>query len=307
MKLLIGGDPEIFLKDTNTDKFVSATEFNIPGTKKAPHKVARGAVQIDGTALEINLDPAETPEEFSLNLKTVLGEAQGFLPKHVQMVFIPSINYDKKYYASLPNDCKELGCDPDYRGITGERNAPPAPLGTLRTASGHITLGWGGGFYPLDANHFYDCRMMSVRLDEYFQQFRHFWDLDEQRQYLYGAGAAFRPKPFGVEYRALSNAWVGRPELWHWIFRSTKWVFDHALSGKELKEYAPLVHKKGKPIGYDDQFRYVFEDPPPMPDRIKAVSTTIKVLFQDDSFPEFPSDFVPAVDDRKIEHPLRSW
>lgn len=296
MKLLVGGDPEIFLQDKNTGAFVSATEFNLPGTKRNPHKVKCGAIQVDGTALEINIDPAETKEQFSLHLKTVLNEADGFLPRHIQMSFTPAIRYEPKYYDSIPAAAKELGCDPDYKGTTGAVNEPPKPDGTLRTASGHITLGWTEDQQPLDPGHFYDCRHMSLRLDNYFSIFSSFWEIPNERKRLYGAGAAFRPKPFGVEYRAMSNAWVGRPELWNWVFDSTKWIFNHVLEGNR---YNPCpnynnAHNR-KILGLDKDNQYIYDDyKNPFQARIRMCEDIIYNNFYDRSFPKFPADFKPV-------------
>jgi hypothetical protein len=56
MEFKIGADPEFFLRDKATGKFVSAHGL-IPGTKRQPMKVDKGAVQVDGMALEFNIDP----------------------------------------------------------------------------------------------------------------------------------------------------------------------------------------------------------------------------------------------------------
>lgn len=298
MKLLVGGDPEIFLKDKDKDAYVSATEFNVPGTKAAPHKVKKGAVQIDGTALEINIDPASTAQEFSDNLSTVIQEARAFVPKNIEFVFSPVVDYEKSYFDKrIPEKAKELGCDPDYRADTGERNAMPRPVGTMRTGSGHIALGWGSGYDPLDAAHFWDCRQMSLRLRSYFTAFKPLWDLDTRRNMLYGAGAAFRPKTFGVEFRSLSNAWVGRPELYPWIFNSVKWVFDHAVAGKETNEAKKsiLFNVHYRPIiGWKDNKHYEYVYGPPNKNMLERINSHIEEVFGADDYPEFPKDFVPA-------------
>ncbi len=61
-----GCDPEVFLMVG--DKYVSAHGL-FPGTKAEPFKVEKGAVQVDGLALEFNIDPAKTPEEFAAREK----------------------------------------------------------------------------------------------------------------------------------------------------------------------------------------------------------------------------------------------
>ena len=42
-------------------------------------------------------------------------------------------------------------------------------------------------------------------------------DEGELRKQLYGKAGAFRPKPYGVEYRTLSNFWVFDPKLVGWV------------------------------------------------------------------------------------------
>lgn len=274
MKLLVGGDPEIFLRDKKTKQFVSVTDFDVPGTKAKPHPVKKGAIQKDGTALEINIDPADNAKDFKDNLATVIQEARSYVPENIEFVFTPVVDYAKDYYTRIPTLALELGCDPDYNGQTGERNNNPVPIGTMRTASGHITLGWGEGFDPMDATHFWDCRQMSTRLNTYFSQFKPLWDKDQRRHQVYGAGAAFRPKPFGVEFRSLSNAWVGKPVLHEWIFDSVKWVFNHALTGGKINNMA----------------YYSFN----APDQQEVKRQFVADYFQDASFPAFPKEAIEA-------------
>lgn len=305
VKLLVGGDPEIFLKDTKKGMHVSAHDL-VPGTKKDPHKVKKGAVQHDGLALEINIDPAETAAEFKENLSTVLEEARQILPSHIQMDFSPVVDFDCKYFNSLPSTVKELGCDPDFAGRTGARNRMPSRkrIGdTACTGAGHITLGWREGGSALDPDHFWDCQQMARRLDLYFQHYRMLWDIDDRRSQLYGAGAAFRPKPFGVEYRALSNAWLGKPEIWSWIFDSTKFVFEHAVQGKKvdftyLTRYAaprPFAYKR---IGFNSTGHYVRQFKIPADGRIVLLNPEVMTAFGVKEIPKIPDDFKP------VEYPI---
>lgn len=55
MSYLVGADPELFVSKAGV--ILSAFGL-VGGTKKVPQKVERGAVQVDGMALEFNIDPA---------------------------------------------------------------------------------------------------------------------------------------------------------------------------------------------------------------------------------------------------------
>ena len=70
MQILVGADPELFVKNPNSGEFISAHGM-VPGTKYDPYKVDKGAIQVDGMALEFNIDPARTVDEFVRNITEV--------------------------------------------------------------------------------------------------------------------------------------------------------------------------------------------------------------------------------------------
>ncbi|OYV41139.1 MAG: hypothetical protein B7Z80_02685 [Rhodospirillales bacterium 20-64-7] len=48
------------------------------------------------------------------------------------------------------------------------------------------------------------------------------WDKDGTRRKLYGKAGAFRPKPYGMEYRVLSNRWLDSPDLTRWVYNTVQ-------------------------------------------------------------------------------------
>jgi hypothetical protein len=236
MTLKVGCDPEFFLKRNGVN--VSAHGL-VPGTKAKPHKLKNGAIQLDGTAVEFNIDPASSAEEFAGNIESVLKQVREMIPKEYEFDFSPAVIYDPKYFdENIPYDCKELGCDPDFNAITGAPNPRPAPAGklrTLRTGSGHIHIGWNDKKMVEDVtskNHMWDCMQVVRLLDTYFSHVKTSWDKDTVRANLYGAHGAFRPKPYGVEYRVLSNAWLKHPNLWPWLFNSVSFLMEKMKEGE---------------------------------------------------------------------------
>ena len=46
-------------------------------------------------------------------------------------------------------------------------------------------------------------------------------DADTERRAMYGAAGAHRIKPYGVEYRSLSNFWLGSEQLQEWAYEQS--------------------------------------------------------------------------------------
>lgn len=235
VKVLIGADPEFFLIDKITKKNVSAHGL-VPGTKKKPHKLECGAVQLDGTAVEFNIDPAATAFEFEYNITHVVKQIRDMIPDTYDFSFTPSVVYDKGYFDTIPDVHKELGCDPDYDATRLDPtipNVPPDNKTTMRTGAGHIHVGFVDKKDPLDPVHFWDCAELARSLNKVLYPASKLWDGDTSRNKLYGKGAAFRPKPYGMEYRSPSNAWLNYPKLWSWLFETTKEILHRTIENDQ--------------------------------------------------------------------------
>ena len=63
-------------------------------------------------------------------------------------------------------------------------------------------------------------------------------DEDTQRRELYGQAGCFRPKPYGVEYRTLSNYWLKSRELMTKIYERSNIVMDKVAAGQEIGDRA---------------------------------------------------------------------
>lgn len=236
-KLLIGTDPEFFLRDSDGN-FVSAHD-KLPGTKDAPYKVKHGAVQVDGLACEFNIDPASSGEEFEHNTHAVLGQLRKMIPKKYGFNFNPTVDIPKKLFESLPDNCKELGCDPDLNIYLKGFNKIPKNV-PMRTGSGHIHFGWTNGEDVADESHRRDCEYLVQALDFTVERVRFAWDNDTKRQTMYGSRGSYRPKPYGCEYRVLSNAWLKYPNMWPWLFNFCQDVFNYVLEDRGHGGYPML-------------------------------------------------------------------
>src|SRR5689334_6747018 len=100
MTIRIGADPEFFVRQNN--QFISGHTFKC-GSKDFPMKTEHGYVQVDGLALEANVTPAETREQFIENVQGVISDLNDIVSKkRCVIVATPTAPFTKKYLAKLP-------------------------------------------------------------------------------------------------------------------------------------------------------------------------------------------------------------
>lgn len=234
MRVSIGADPEFFLFDIDLKAYVSAHDL-VPGDKQKPFPVKGGAVQVDGTAVEFNIEPANSSIEFENNVNTVLGVLRGMIPEKYEFRYVPSIQYREDIWNKIPPKQLELGCDPDFNAAIELNKPQPRPradnVNRYRMAGGHIHLGYGENIDINDQSSFWDCRQLTLAFHSIYKNMRSLWDTDQKRQRMYGANAAFRPKKYGVEFRSPSNAWLNYPRLYGWFFDVSKAIFRTMRNG----------------------------------------------------------------------------
>jgi hypothetical protein len=210
MEIKFGFDPEVFFRNPTTGQFVSVHNI-VPGTKAEPHKIDDDiSVQVDGLSCEFNTRPTtDKAEAVKLLMKGLnIIENTYCKPNGLEMVITPVADFSKEYLDSLPDSVKELGCEPDYNAWTGKVNPRPDGAVTFRTGSGHIHIGFTEGEDTSNQDFINECCVITKELDFVvgFQSLA--WDENFQRRDLYGKPGAFRPKPYGLEYRVLSNAFL---------------------------------------------------------------------------------------------------
>ena len=241
MVFTIGCDPEVFVRENG--KPISAHGL-IPGNKKEPFKTANGAVQVDGMALEFNTDPVDLNdfEGFNLNvlrtkadLKNLLSQKGVADGKRYNLAEIPVQEFDLDYINSQPDEAKELGCDPDWNAYTLLPNPMPVGDRPFRTGAGHIHVGWGADI-PIDnEDHLQICANFVKTMDCTVGLFMTFIDRETRRRELYGKAGAFRPKPYGVEYRTPSNMWIRNKNRRFLIHNLVKRAVDFQSSSNSIE------------------------------------------------------------------------
>lgn len=225
-QILVGSDPEVFVKKDG--QFICAHNL-IPGTKDFPHKVDKGAVQVDGFALEFNIDPAKDVNEFILNHKTVMRILASMVPGY-EIHAVPVADFTKEYMDSCPAEAKVLGCDPDFDAYTGMANEKPQADLPMRTASGHVHIGW-----DKDLSEHHDmARAVALQMDAFLGVPSVLYDDDVRRRTMYGKAGCYRLKPYGMEYRTLSNKWLRDENLMAWVFNQVQEGMKQLMTGNSL-------------------------------------------------------------------------
>jgi hypothetical protein len=204
--LTFGADPELFVVNSEGD-FVSA-EGLIPGTKDKPYKVDCGAVQVDGMAAEFNIDPVDNYADFKHNIKTVQDQLARMLPNGHKLVCVPTATFKPEIWNNTPDHAKMLGCSPDFNAWKGQPNPAPRDTRYTRHAGGHIHFGWTEGAKTNDTEYVQACIDLVKQLDWYLGAWSLQKDDDSLRRKMYGKAGSMRFKPYGVEYRTLSNFWL---------------------------------------------------------------------------------------------------
>lgn len=208
-ELTVGADPELFL---TLNGIPVSVEGLLGGTKQRPVPVFMGAVQEDNVLAEFNIDPAHSEDEFISSILTVRRQLEDML-KPYQLVAVPSMEFPKDILKAS-KQAMTFGCSPDLNAYTGEINRPPNPKTTLRTAGGHVHIG-----HPLLIDDFELQVAYIKKLDEVLGDKASKYDKDTRRKELYGTRGSFRSKPYGVEYRVLSNFWLQKVSYMKWVYR----------------------------------------------------------------------------------------
>lgn len=229
IKVTIGADPELFV--VNKGGQFRCAHGMVPGTKDKPFPVNKGAVQVDGFALEYNIDPCETADQFVDYNQTVLAQMREMIPDGHEFAIVPSARFNGNHFRAQPDEARELGCTPDYNAYTLEENKKPDNKTTMRTAAGHIHIGFCEDADPMSDEHMIRCATLVKQLDCYLGLPSILFDQDKERRAMYGAAGSFRPKPYGVEYRVLSNAWLLNENRMRFVFNQTVAAVNDLIRG----------------------------------------------------------------------------
>jgi hypothetical protein len=235
--VLIGGDHEVFLRNKKNKEIVTA-EGIIMGTKEEPFNFDKtdpfACTSLDCVLAEYNIAPAKSKFEYYENIQKALNYINNNIPKNLEVAILPAARLNEKYLQS--ETAQRFGCSADFNCWTRQQNESPIPDGNLRSAGGHITLGYE------EPNEFVNLMWVKT-MDLFLSVPSVIQEPDSERKKLYGKAGAFRHTSFGCEYRSLSNYFVNNKGLIEWVYENTQAAIDFVNSGSTylLDEEADII------------------------------------------------------------------
>ena len=217
--ITVGADPEAFIKEGNS--IISCIGL-LGGTKRKPRKYGNIFVQEDNVLAEFNIPPCTNKKDFIKYNQEGMEAVASLTGKSISI--IASHKFTEEYIKSQPVSAHTFGCSPDNNAWTGKRNSAPKPTSGLRSAGGHIHV--GAKISKEECAHLVKCMDVVLGLPSILM------DSDTDRRSLYGGAGSYRRKPYGLEYRTLSNFWLRDAETMGWAYDSVEYIFknyDHVL------------------------------------------------------------------------------
>lgn len=207
----LGTDPEILLQDSNGSPvsvigLIKADKWN---PMQIPDMAPGFTLQEDNVSIEYGIPPASSADDYVQYIQSVMQKS---------LEYLPGLSFSKLSCTIYPEEQMQhplayvFGCEPDFDAWTGKVNKkpePPHPL--MRSAGGHIHVETKRDPLEVVRNMDLFLGVPSVLMDK-----------GEQRKQMYGGAGAHRVKPYGVEYRTLSNFWIFEERLIRWVWNQTE-------------------------------------------------------------------------------------
>lgn len=229
----LGADPEVFLRD-QSDNLVSALG-RVGGCKFEPKQLEhfpKGyTVQEDNVAIEFGIPPAKTCAGFVNSIHRVMRgglsivEPQGLSFTHLSAAVFPK----KELKHPLAH---QFGCEPDFDvWAMKENDKPKPPVPEFRCAGGHVHMETKED--PVQMGRACDLFMAipSLIMDK----------AGGDRRKFYGKPGAIRFKPYGLEYRVLSNFWVFKKKYIEWVWNTAHRAEEFVKTGNEIPAAVPDI------------------------------------------------------------------
>jgi hypothetical protein len=243
LTLTFGADPELMLQEKETGRMVNSIPV-LKHNKHDPISLGDGIkMYSDNVLVETSFPPSHSREGFISRLRQALqrmtdkiGPKYRLEPKAAHVYDFGELGpKPKSMVGELPVEW-EIGCNPNFDVYARAPRIPEPFADGLRTGSFHVHVGndaWKSK---------QDKRLLDMTtkehaiklLDIYLGCSSVIFDNDPTslaRRALYGKAGEFRPTPYGVEYRCLSNYALRSPDLASLVIDLTEFAMKFIEDG----------------------------------------------------------------------------
>lgn len=240
--VLRGSDPELFTRNLKTGAIGSMA--GLLGCDKWNKKPMEGGLNIqeDNVLIEFDIAPQSELEKFCSELERGILTCDKLAQEvgHEIVRGVCSHVYSEAEIKSFHPGALVFGCEPDYNALTGMANPKPKAADPgLRTAGGHVHIGYMDHL-PEGIDPEMSKNIMGVMCDYHLGLPSLLMDPDDRRRELYGKAGAIRLKPYGIEYRTLSNFWIFDKGNRQIVWEQTSKAFD-TLHGDEFQRLMAML------------------------------------------------------------------
>lgn len=259
---LLGGDPEVFIRDRKTGEIIPSCN-RIGGMKGNGIRIPEtGGYQVkvleDNVAVEFNFTPFSDQYTGHDTVRTIVEVGNSWLrTRGFEMVPVAQHEFSTSQL-STPK-AQVFGCDPDFVAYDTDdklRAVDPLLVGNYRFCGGHLHLGFEN---PQKIPH----AAIAILMDMFIGLPSIAIDAQHARRKWYGLAGLYRPKPYGMEYRTMSNWWL-RPEHMDHMHRMFRECFQlmHCLDFQTqelgslfermpLKDIQVTLNDENTKLGYE--------------------------------------------------------
>lgn len=228
----IATDAELFVRDSKTGIITSVAGVLGADKYNKRHIADDVRIQEDNVLFEFDINPHTSKESFVNNVVKAMkqsGEILGGMG--LEYTDCCSHIYSPEELSSFHKDAFVFGCDPDFNALTGEINPKPTATNAgLRTAGAHVHIGFTDDVEVSMMNQ----QIAGVLCDYFMGLPSIILDPDTRRRELYGKAGSVRFKPYGIEYRTLSNFWLFNDANNQFIWDQTMKVHDNLANYQEF-------------------------------------------------------------------------
>jgi len=136
----------------------------------------------------------------------------------------------------------EFGCDPDFSGWHESMMIKHIDRSTMRVCGGHVSV----SFEDFDEDNF-DFNRFARLMDQELciPLIEAGIETDTRRRQMYGHPAAYRHKPWGIEYRTLSNQWIKSIEGVTMVFNGVDNAIEKYNNGEDASPVVKTIIETG--------------------------------------------------------------